>query len=303
MIFFYKDMSKEKILAMSFWIGAFAIFYLFMGGFGVLTGEVIADSATTTATIGNATPTVSAITIAGPTVTLSEGTTITVTSTCTVTDNNGYADITAVAADFYDDDAQNYGCSDDENDCYADIVCATSSCADTQCSVLCTATVLYYANDTANWKWYITATDDDATSNSTSSVAITVSQLVALDVANSISYTTGGGNMALGGTSDGATTTITNTGNKSGLDAQVSATAVMTCDTGTLNQSAQHYATSTSGFAYGDGVALSDSATNAGMGIAQRTDATTTDNVYWKLQIPSSGVEGSCSGVNTFIAN
>jgi len=289
-------MQKEKIIAIGFWLFSIPFFYILLMGFGFDKTEIMADTATTTATISNATPTVTALTPATP-ITLSENSTITATSTGTVQDNNGYGEITSVTAVFYNG-ATNSGCSSDENNCYTGINCATSSCADTTCSITCSATVYYYADATSSWVWYVTVSDDSS-SSSTSSASVTVNTLTALDVSSSIAY----GAIALGGTSDGVTTTITNTGNKDGLDAQVSASSAMTCDTGTLTQSTQHYATSTSGFTYGDGTALSDSPTAANISISQRTGATTTGSIYWKLQAPSSGVNGSCSGVNTFTAN
>ena len=291
-------MKKYKFLAIGFWLVSFVVFYTFLnGGLLLPTKEIMADTTTTATDVANATPTVTAIT-PDTSITLTEGTTAVATSTGTVQDNNGYGDITAVTAVFFDDDAVNSDCSSDENNCYTDIACSTSTCSDTTCSVSCSADTWYYANATSSWKWEITVNDGTATS-STSSASVTISELVALDVTASISY----GSVGLEETSSGATVTVTNTGNKDGLDAKVSSASSMSCTTGSISQSAQHYATSSSSFTYGDGEILSATSTSVGLNISQRTAAASTGDVYWKIQLPSSGILGTCSGSTVFTAN
>jgi hypothetical protein len=290
--------KSYKLLATGFWLIGFIVFYTFLnGGFLFDTKYIMADTATTAADVANATPTVTVIT-PNASISLTEGVTAAATSTGTVQDNNGYADISAVTAIFFDDNVVNSDCVSDENNCYTGITCSTSTCSNTTCSVSCSADVWYYANATSSWKWQITADDGTATS-STSSTSVTINELVALDVTASISY----GSVGLGETSSGATIVVTNTGNKDGLDATVSSASSMSCTTGSIAQSYQHYATSSSSFTYGNGVALSATSTSAGISIAQRTSTTSTENVYWKIQLPSSGILGTCSGSTVFTAN
>lgn len=291
-------MIKDKFLAVGFWLGAFLVFYLlFGGGSFIKTVEVMADTATTTATISNATPTISGL--IGGTVTLAEGSSVSATSTGTAEDNNGCSDIASITAKFYDSNATTSDCGANSNNCYI-ASCATTTCATTQSAFNCSTTVAYYANTSAAWLWYLTVTDAGGPASSTATTSVNIAQLNALDVTNAIDY----GPLALGGTSaSGATTTVTNTGNKNGMDTQVSAALAMSCTSGTIPQANQHYATTTTGFDYGSAAALSSSPTNATLSIAQRTSATTTGNVFWKLQVPSSEVNGTCSGVTTFTAN
>jgi len=291
-------MDKNKFFAIVFWLGAFLIFYLLIGSPpGLKLTDVRADTATTTVTITNATPTISSF-LRGS-VTLSEGVSVSATSTGTASDNNGCSDIQSITATFYDSSATSSSCGADNNNCYI-ASCATTTCSGTDSDFNCSTTVQYFANNSSGWRWYATVTDAAPSSGTSTTATTTIAQLNALDVTNAIAY----GSLALGGTSaTGATTTVTNTGNKNGMDAQVSAAAAMTCTSGTIAQANQHYATTTSGFTYGSGVALSDTPTAATLSIAQRTSATTTGNIYWKLQAPATSTAGTCTGVNTFTAN
>ena len=245
-------------------------------------------------TINNATPTVGSITPGA--ISLVENSTTTATSSCTVTDNNGYEDLASVIAILYDSNATNSSCGADNNTCYPSIACATSSCSSNQCNASCSADVWYYANASDGWEWEVTATDDGALSGNNTSATTTVTSLIALDVAEStIDY----GSLNLGATSSQATTTVVNTGNVS-LDSFISGTD-MTCQLGSIVSTQQHYSTST-GFSWADGGALSTSPASSSLDLPQRTSGSVSDYIYWLLKIPDTGAGGSCTGTNTIEA-
>jgi Flp pilus assembly CpaE family ATPase len=148
------------------------------------------------------------------------------------------------------------------------------------------------------WTGRVIVTDDDASASSAVTDTVEMGSLIALDVTSSIAY----GTIALGATSSEQTTTITNAGNRA-MDAEVSADGDMTCTTvGSVAVGQAKWSLST-GFVYASaGTALSTSATSADNSTAQRTGASTTTPLYWKVQLPSSGIKGSCSNSITFTA-
>jgi len=304
-------MYKDKLLAVSFWLGAFLVFYLlFGGGSFIKTVEVMADTATTTATITNATPTVGAFTVNGgaASITLTEGdnSSIVASTTVTVTDNNGCSDISTTTAKFYRTDKTG-SCGANEYDCYTTVNCSLTggSCtggADTDSIYTCTITLNYFTDPTddsaaassTNWTMLVTA--DDSSNQGTNTDTIEVASLSALDVTTPIAY----GSIALSADSTDQEQTITNTGNVR-LDAQFSGTS-MTCTTGSIDVGQQKFGTSTI-TVWGDApFALSGSGTERDWDVAKKTTSTSTSAVHWMLEAPSSGADGSCSGSNTVAA-
>lgn len=219
------------------------------------------------------------------------------------------------------------GCTATTESCYTGISCNTYACTpggtDTTGSFACTTTVQYYAEPTDSGTysaqtWKATATSGDkywdgtsitggnvttvGVASSTSS-GVELSALVALGLGSdgnggSIAY----GSLALGGTSAAdVTLALKNTGNVTMIP-QVSGTA-MTCSNGqTITAGYQKYATST-GVAYGSKKALTGSA----VGIFHATNCfavststfNSTTNTQWMIQLPSTGIAGTCSGTNT----
>ncbi len=241
-----------------------------------------------TFTVNNTTPTVG--TISPTAVSLIESATTAASATSTVADSNGYGDITSVIAVFYDSVAQTPVCSSDNNDCYADISCSTSSCNDTQCTATCSTDVWYYAN-ASDWKWQIKAIDAASASSTTISSVVTIADLIAIDVSEAnIDYDS----LNLGDTSAQATTTVENTGNTN-LDVGVYGTA-MSCSIGSIAVGQQK-------FNIGGGeTALTGISQPIDLNVPQRTTTPPTDSIYWKLYVPSEGAGGTCSGINTFEA-
>jgi hypothetical protein len=308
----FKYMYKDKFLAIGFWLSAFLVFYFLLGGFGLPMGNVRADTATTTATIINATPTVGAFTINGgaASITLIEGdnSSIVASTTVTITDGNGCNDIASVIQHLYRTDKGD-GCSTNSYDCYATSSCAIvgsgNTCGaspDTSADYICSVTLNYYTDPTdvnaaassTNWTMLVTA--NDGTANGTNSDTIEVDSLSALDVTTPIAY----GSIALGADSTDQEQTITNTGNVR-LDAQFSGTS-MTCTTGSIDVGQQKYGTSTITAWIDAPFALSGSGTERDWDVAKKTTSTSTAAVHWMLEAPANGAEGTCSGSNTVAA-
>jgi len=265
------------------------------------------NSRSSTFTISNATPTVSSVSINSDaaSIDLTTGGTTTVTITATVTDVNGCGDIATTTAKFYRS-GEGDACSADENNCYT-ATCSQDgeSCSgaeDTSATYTCTADVWYYADPTdsgdhsaENWVAKVTSQDVAASSHSDTDT-IEINSLLAISLSESaIAY----GSLDLGETSSQATTTFTNLGN---VNADIKIYGQdMNCDTGTITAGQQEYATS-SDFGYGAGVDLTTSSTTLDVDLPQRTGDEISDYIYWKLQVPATGLKGSCSGFNSFIA-
>ena len=291
-------MDKSKIVAFGFWAFTLGFFICSLIGIPEPRIEVRADEYASSVIIGNSTPVVGTVTPGS--ITLTEDTTVTATSTGTVTDGNGYEDLSSVIAVFYDADATTNACPADANDCYrgADVTCATSSCSSLQCSFTCTATVVEYYANAADWKWYVSAGDGTATGSETSaSTTVATLNAIKLDLAD-ITY----GTVSLDATSTEKTIVATNTGNASPVDIKVSGTTMVCDEKGILDIAQQHWNT-TASQSWSSGETLTDTPAYTQMDIAQRTGVATTGDIYWQLQIPATGYAGTCSGTNTFTAS
>lgn len=261
-----------------------------------------ADSSDTSVTVANASPTTGSVSIDSDAsnVTLTENVITNVVCETIVSDNNGYADITSVEARLYETTQGAPGTAD-ENYRYiltGDTECVPSGGASNSETYTCTFAVQFFANPADNWTCLITPSDSEG-AGSTGSDTIIVDALNALNVVAGIAY----GNMGLGTDSGAApiATLVTNTGNTL-MDPQVSSGAVMTCATGTIAIASQKYAAST--FTYNSGgVALSSTPTTLDLALPKPTSAAAVnDDSYWGILIPGSGVDGACTGANTFTA-
>lgn len=266
------------------------------------TEKAQADSSDTSVTVTNASPVASAVSIdSGATnVTLTENTTKTVSCFATVTDNNGYSDITSVEAKLYKTSVGE-GASDNDNNHYTltgDTECVPSNPGTLTEDYTCDFDVYFFA-DPAEWTCQVTPSDSDGAGDLDTDT-ITVDSLNALNVDGTIAY----GDMGLGTDTDttpiGAT--VTNTGNTL-MDPQVSASAVMTCATGTIPIGNQEYS-ATAAFDYGTGTDLTSSATTLDLTLPKPTVDTPAveDESYWGILIPSDSVDGACTGAITFTA-
>lgn len=289
-----------------------------------LVPEIKADQADSSASVTNALPVASSVSLdaGAASVTLTEATTKTVTATFTVTDNNGCGDIDSGSPDtiavFYRTNvAGGAGCTPNSANCYSmscsqDVGSCTAGGADLTATYTCTAAVQFYADPTdsgatyeAN-EWTATATprDNAGTDGTTSTDTIEMNSLTALNVTSTIAY----GALALGantGTTD-QTTVTTNTGNRQ-IDEQVDGYGSidgdgysMVCTIGNVTIGNERYDTSAS-TDWASKTQLTDTAaTITSFNLA--AGAASTKNTYWGFGLPATGVGGSCSGKVIFTA-
>lgn len=275
--------------------------------------NVAADAVSTSVTVSNAAPAVSATTFNnGTAITLTENTTTTVYATTTITDANGCTTIAGVSADFYRSAIGATGCDAggeaDANHCYPVVACTvvSGSCtgpADTAADYVCSTNLDYYTDptDTGTYSadnWVANITAGDGTATTTGSGTTEVNTLKALDVTASMNY----GTLAAGtntGTTN-STTTVTNTGN-SIMDPLISGTDMT--GPATIIAANQKYASSSFNYSTG-GVALSSTTpAAAAINLAQRTSGVVAGDVLWGINVPNGTISGAYTGTNTFTAN
>lgn len=281
--------------------------------------QLQADTATTSVTVGNSNPVLTALSLnGGSAITLTENTFTTATGTLTVTDANGCSSISSVTAVAYRSPQTTSGsnCSQNDNNCYT-VTCTqdTGTCVSTSADYSCAFDFWYIADPTdagsANatdiWVFAATGTDSAAGTGTATNSAQTVeiNSLLALDVTATIPYGTVGAGADTG--SINATATITNTGNApqdnelSGVGSGM-CTDYPTCSSDPLTFDNQEYSLTT--FTYGAGTDLSGTAAEVETNLAKATATTTasTDATYWGIGIPGGTSAGSYTGQNLFTA-
>lgn len=244
---------------------------------------------------------------------LTEESTTTVNITGLLSDDNGDADISSAVAKAYRTGIGAGGCSSyNANNCYYNISCNLESTdGDTNRYATCTAVFWYIADPTSgagitpwsseNWEAFLEATDDDsATGSATSSVAVEVNDLAALDLdTGDIGYGSLGPGQDTGVIN--VTSTVAATDNCA-LDTNLSGTA-MTDDGNVIDVPYQEYSTTSAPYDnYGDGTDLATSTVEFELELAKSTATTTqsTSNIYWGLAVPGGQATGVYSGQNTF---
>jgi hypothetical protein len=285
---------------------------------------VLADTASTSVTVGNSAPVTSAASFNGGTsITLTENTFVHATGTVTATDANGCSTITSVTSKFFLASTSNSGstCTYDGNTCYTSTCVATTTgnqCtggSDTSAEYDCAFRIWYTATPTDGsapiWStslWSFAATTTDGTDNhvaTNTAQTIEVNTLNALNVTSSIAFGALSANTDSGASNQ--TTTVTVTGNNA-LDTQISGdlmcTDYATCSGGVLQPGQQEY--SLGSFTYGAGTDLAATTSPATVEtvLAKPTATTTpvTDDVLWGIGIPAAQTPGSYTGQNTFTA-
>ena len=263
------------------------------------------------------TPTISATSggVALDPIVLTAGTTTKVYIHGTITDNNGCEDIDSLDGSedltvaLYKSDATNgKACTANNLDCYqptevaGDLTGCTAGGADLTTEYETDVDIQFYAHATAagvdpdhsldHWVATVDVTDANGGTVSASSANTEIAQLKGLSISSgSISY----GGVALGGTSAEQTVTVVNEGNKDNFDPNILQTADWSCTIGTMDVGQVHW-NLTALQAYASGTAVTGSAVSMNMNIAKTTDGTdSTGNFYTQLQIPSTGVGGSCT--------
>jgi hypothetical protein len=262
----------------------------------------------TTASSGNTLPVASGVSIEGGAGTIipNEGTTKPLSCVGTVTDADGYADITSVTADFYRTSV-GIGSPLDDNDHYrliGDTECVPSAGANTSEIYTCEFDIQYFADATDagspysadDWSCTLTPSDSDG-DGTTASDTIEVASLLALDVVGTIDY----GTISPGTNTDttNQTVTVVNTGNRD-IDPELSGED-MENGPDSIPATQQKYFAIT--FDYDSaGTALSTTPTVIDLALPQRTSTPVSADLYWGIAIPTGSPAGVYSGTNTFTA-
>jgi hypothetical protein len=239
-------------------------------------------------------------------VTLTEGTTKNVVCAGTVTDNDGFADITSVEGSFFRTSVGTGSGTDDNNNYYlsGDAQCVPSGGSGNSETYTCTFAVQYFADATDAGSpnsadtWTCTLTPSDGVGTGTDASDTTeMASLFALSATASINYGTLSPNTDTGVTNQ--TTTVTNTGNRD-MDPQLSGTD-MTSAGGTIGVARQKYSSATFTYSSG-GTALSTTPASLDLILPQRTSTVITDDVYWGIGVQNGTPAGNYSGTDTFTA-
>ncbi len=263
----------------------------------------------------NSAPVVSSVSVnSGSDISLQDNTTVSISWTGTVTDANGYDDISSVNGKLYRSGVSgSEDCTNNNNNCYEDTDCALSGCSDNSCTATCTIDMQFHTDPTDEgtysaeyWRGWIEATDSYAeTGEAFSSGGIPdVESFMALDISEeSVNYETLYAGEDSG--TDNETTTIMNTGNKV-IDVELNGddccTDYPTCSGYILDVENQEY--STSGFEYGSGIDLTDTAVTVDLSLIKPTTAPSNSigYVYWGIGIPSLQGVGNYIGKIYFVA-
>jgi hypothetical protein len=244
---------------------------------------------------------------------LTEGTTTTISASCTITDDNGYNDISFATSTIYRSGV-GVNCAADQNNCYniASTSCERSNCSGNSCTFTCSAKIQYFAEPTdatstmaaQNWLATIAVQDLTGLRDTQTSLGVDVLTLYGLDIVTGpIDF----GSLHVGENtgSVNATTTIVNTGN-SPINVQLSGTDLANGGN-SIAVGEQKYATST--FVYGSCSIcqfLTGSAASVGVSVAKPTSTAPTiqnqANIYFGVDVPNGSAATSYSGTNTFIA-
>lgn len=263
---------------------------------------------TTAAGGGNSLPVASGVSIeeGAASIVPNEGTTKNVSCVGTVTDTNGFSDIAHVGAFFFRTSVGTSSPMDENNKYYlqGDSSCVPSGGSGNSETYTCAFPVAYYADATDagspnsgdNWTCEMWPADTVATGTPATD-GIEMNSLIALDVDPSLDYgslnpgsNTGQGDIKI---------SIDNTGNRD-IDPEISG-ANMTSGGNTIVVGQQKYADFN--FDYGtQGTALSTTPTAIDITLPQRTTATTTDDVWFGIGVPTGTVQGTYTGTNTVTA-
>lgn len=280
---------------------------------------VIAEDASSTASVTNSAPTASSASLdGGSVITLTANTTTTVVGEATVTDNNGCEDITSVNGTLYRTNLTGGSNNVDDNQTHYTVNCTpeadcTAGGSDLTRTYNCSFSVTHYADPTdagslnANTNWTFNATPTDGTEGTSDTDEQELNTLSALGLQDT---TIAFGALALGADT-GATntnTTVANTGNEvldvnlTGYGASSGDNLSMSCTIGTVPILNLEY--NSTPFTYGGGIDLSNSSTELDLDIARGSDSDPIPlkEITYGFLMPSTGVEGSCTGTVSITA-
>jgi hypothetical protein len=283
------SIAKPVLLAV---IGILAVI-LFLQTSNLITGFQVQNETVTTLSGGsNVAPTCASGTWTAPTLVGCNNATVPV---CygTVTDTNGWQNITNIKAVLYSANAGGAGCTASQTNCYINASCANSSCSGTDCNATCTFAPMPWFVDNGTWTCRITPSDSVGQASTNCSTASAVAVLLSIDAGNTINF----GAVAPSGNSGEITENIVNCGNTI-IDLQVNGTA-MTCTTNSIPLTDIFYGNATLGANTTLTGTLATMHHNSARASTYVTNAT--KDTFWWLQTVPGNIGGSCVGNVTFV--
>ena len=282
-----------------------------------------ADTPTASTTVNNTNPTVASKFISttsnagtdgfgGGTIDLTAGTTRTVWINGLVADNNGEADISDVDITLRRSGVS-AGCTEDANSCRVVSNCTLDAGAGTSLQVgyNCSIALNYYTDSTStggefpaeNWVLDVVANDLSAGTVTDSATTKEVETRLALTIPATIAY----GSLALGTNTTAANNTLINIAQAGNdiADVEVSmAGTILQCvtsavNTGTIPRANLIWSLTDVDYNGVGATALSGTATDTNLNVAYRHGANPTKDLFWNIQIPTTGVGGTCTGTVT----
>jgi glycine rich protein/VCBS repeat protein len=244
---------------------------------------------------------------------LSEGLSIGISWVSTVTDVDGYTNLSSATGKLYRLGV-GASCTLDDNNCYSDASCDLLDCSGNSCSALCIADIYFFAEPTdigstfvdQYYQAWVEATDirTEVGSTLSSSTSININTISGFSIGTSLVY----GELFAGSDtgSSNTVTIVTNTGN-SVIDIEIEGDYMCTdypsCGGLSLEPESQEYNLDT--FTYGSGVTLSTSPTVVEIGISKPTEnpSNSSKNLYWGIGIPSLKEPGSYQGATIILVS
>jgi len=256
-------------------------------------------------TVGNATPSVSAVDL-GSAITLTGNTTTNATCSATITDTNGDSNISGATSTIYRTGATR-DCTDSDNDCYRTTTCTLAAAdGNNDRNATCTITLQFHADPTDNgsyataqgwnaqtWQCHLTAIDaSGATASNTDQTSPPdINTTAAVITGSAIDY----GTLAPGATSSAPSSITASTTGNTRINAKILGQDMRDFGASAyiFAGSEQEYATATT-WVYG-----STTATNISTSTFAELDLDSekptqhepvqsgaTDVIYWEIQIP-----------------
>jgi len=284
----------------------FGTFLVLALGLLCFSSNICADDATGNVSIENSPPTIGTVTLLNQVatdeaITLAVGSTVTVTASATVTDLNGGSTISSASATLYHSTSTSDG-SDDENIHITNSSCTLGTADETNNRSVTCSFAMNYMTLPGTWTVNITAVDDNG-SQVSGTDDNTVNELAGLEV---VETNVNFGSLQLGEkSSTGTAMTIRSMGNIA-IDARYKGTNY-TCTVGTIPVENTKYglanvAYDSLDYALTEGYVTMDEFNLGIRGVATNNGNNSEDTAYWGIQIPTSGVSGTCLNTLTVTA-
>ncbi len=246
----------------------------------------------------------------GDDIALVGGTTTRVYATSSVTDLNGYSDLSLATSTFYHSDVT-AACSVDPNSCYIENTagqCSFTNCAGNSCDLECYADFEYHASPTDSfggkfWYAFLEVEDTQGGTDFDTSLPQDLLTLNALSVDQTIDYGSLSASSTTGLTN--ATTSIINIGNNP-IDIDLEGNDLTDGGSSVIPTDEQKFATSS--FNY-DACTTCTNLTTTTISSYEldlvkptTTASSVEDLVYWGIRVPFGTASNPHTGVNTFYA-